>query len=161
LTRLAVRGNTRISIPAKRSFRPNDRVLGRYAGKFAALPDGLPFSIRLLLEDGQGRRKAEGAFASRTFNQLPAALQLQALPLALQREAEARPAKDDDGLADLLVAALKGLGLEVDNPAYRHVIGLREKLKYHGLGHLFPNAATRQERYGCSPPSPAATEELP
>jgi hypothetical protein len=154
LTRLAVRGDEEIEVPGKWIFTPNDRVAGRYAGKFAMLPDGLPFSIRLLLEDGRGTKRKDSAQSARTFPQLPDAVQLQVLRYALELErsrGEALPNFSRRAAAvtfrDLLYEALKKLKLAVDKPTEQHVKNLKERLDMNGLGTLFPNVQTRQESY--------------
>jgi hypothetical protein len=158
LARLAVRGSEAITAPGGPAFKPNDRVLGRFARKFALLPDGLPFSLRLLLQDGRGKRpEATSTFPS--FNRLPDAVQLQVLERAKQLEQAAGAAVEDDKFRDYLFQALQELRLPVEKPHYQHVTGLREKLRHHGLEHLFPNAKTRQESYARAPAA-AADEEV-
>jgi hypothetical protein len=155
LTRLAVRGSTDVEVKDY-SFNPNDRVLGRYAGKFAALPDGLPFSLRLLLVDGQGRRELPEERADWSFGDLPEALQLWALRRALELEAQGdKPrALTDEKFAGLLDQALKENGINLDRRSgltSNHVLNLRNKLKYNGLDHLSLNRKERQQLYDRQP----------
>jgi hypothetical protein len=150
LTRLAIRGGALVDVPGRAHFRPNDRGLERYAGKFASLPDGTAFSLRLLLQDGQGKRKAAAAPDGRTFNSLPDALQLLALHRALAAEARTGRAGTDEEFADRLFEALKPLGVELDRRTTlraSHVIGLRERLSYNGLPGALANRKERQRHY--------------
>jgi hypothetical protein len=151
LTRLAVRGSTKVQLAQKVAVKPNDRGLARYAGKFAVLPDGLPFSLRLLLEDGQGKGQRDpGGPREWSFGDLPDAIQLQALRAALAAEAQTREAVKDEEFADLLDAALKRLDIHLDRRTgltRKHVVNLRAKLEYQDLARLFPNRMERQEQW--------------
>jgi hypothetical protein len=145
MTRLAVRGQARLDETGTDRSRHNDVGLERYAGKFAALPDGLPFSLRLLLEDGQGKRKAAGP----SFNQIPYALQLRALRQALARERQEGAYRTDAEFAGLLAEVLGSMGIALDartgEVGREHIVGLRQKLEYHGVGGLFPNRSERRK----------------
>jgi hypothetical protein len=68
LLRLAVKANEKVPLgeDTGAAFTPHDIGLERFAGKFAALPDGTPFSIRLLLLDQRGRERGNNF-----FDQLP------------------------------------------------------------------------------------------
>jgi hypothetical protein len=159
LSRLAVSGSAEVVVegylredasdrpggPGRYKFTPNDRGLERYANKFAALPDGTPFGIRLLLLDGRGRPDPH------PFKQLPAAVKLEALRRALEAEARGGRAGEDEAFRDRLQEALRSLGLVLDKPTYRHVLNLRVTLQRNGLGHLFPNAQERQRAYDRAP----------
>jgi hypothetical protein len=148
LTRLAIRGLAKVSIQGEASFSPNNRGLGRYAGKFATLPDGLPFSLRLLLVDGQGKKK--NASGEPSFNDLPDALQLRALRAALAREKQEGQAKSDSQFAGLLADVLRGMGIDLDQRTgltAAHLRNLRDRFNYHNLEGLFPNRYDRQRAY--------------
>jgi hypothetical protein len=150
LTRLAIRGSDVVEVPRQLHFAPNDRGLERYSGKFAVLPDGMPFSLRLLLEDGQGKSKADPTAAVAGFNRLPYAIQLQALRAALADEARTGKAESDKKFAARLLGALTKMGIRLDlreTLLVKHVTDLRRKLEYHGLGHLFLNRLQRQRCY--------------
>jgi hypothetical protein len=151
LGRLAVGSNTHLMLAdgtgGHVSFTPHDRGLGRYAGKFAALPDGMPFSLGLLVRDGRGRRKEN----SHPFDRLPEAIKFLGIRQALAAEAVQRTACDDNTFRSQLRDALASLGLVVDKPTEDHVVRFRETLKRHDLGHLFPNARARQKEYDNRP----------
>jgi hypothetical protein len=145
LTRLAIRGQTMLA-PGRDSRTPNDIGLERY-GKYALLPDGVPFSLRLLLEDGRGRHKGNGPA---TFIRLPYAVQLCALRAALDRERGRGEAVSDDDFVDLLHEALREMGIELnrqDGVRHGHVTELRRKLKKCGAADLFPNEKQRRREY--------------
>jgi hypothetical protein len=150
LTRLSIQGGDVVDVPGRARFLPRDRGLGRYAGKFALLPDGTPFSLRLLLEDGQGRNRTDRNAGERAFHSLPDAIQLQALRTALDEEARTGRADTDADLANRLRVALEGLGIVLDVRTTllpRYVAGLRERLVYHGLPEVFPNRMQRRKSY--------------
>src|SRR5205823_1016071 len=92
LARLAIAGNSKVVISgiddtdATLRFTPNDRGLEKYVSKFASLPDGTPFSLRLLLTDKRGKKKAQEEEAS-AWNQLPWAIKLEVLGRILAGEA--------------------------------------------------------------------------
>jgi hypothetical protein len=157
LSRLAISGSAKVVVtdyqkeqaaegaggPAGYQFTPNDRGLERYVNKFAALPDGTPFGIRLLLLDERGR-KAENP---NPLQQLPAAVKLEVLRRALEAEAQAGKADTDNAFRDRLQEALRSLGIDQAKPTEKHVQDFRQYLKRNDLGHLFPNAQERQRAY--------------
>jgi hypothetical protein len=125
-------------------FTPHDVGLERFANKFAALPDGTPFSLRLLLLDQRGREASD-----HFFDQLPEAVKLLALRRALQQERAKGIAVSDNAFRDDLQRALEELlGTPVPKPTEDHV---RRRLRDHynrkGLGDLFPNQRERQREY--------------
>ena len=124
-------------------FKPNDRGQERYAKKFAALPDGTPFSIRLLLLDARGRRPAD----PHPFDLLPMAVKLQALRRILDAEQRAGQAFDYDRFRAEFQTALDDLGIAIDRPTWKHVKNLLENLATNGLGEAFPPKEERQRRY--------------
>ena len=153
LTRLAIEGHTKVVIenleredgsPCPRyQFTPNDRVLERYVGKFAALPDGTPFSLRLLLLDKRGKKKDDAA----AWSILPWAIKLEALGRILAEEAAEGQACDDDAFRGKMQSKLKEMKVDVPKPTWDDVKNLRELLKRNGLGHVFPNARERQRSH--------------
>ena len=162
LGRLAVNANASLSIAAEGAgaaplrFTPHDRGLQRYAGKFAALPDGLPFSLRWLLKDGRGQKGS-----SHPFDQLPLGVKLLALRRVLRAEEEAKQATKDDGLREPICDALAQMGIPIEKkPTWRHITRLREALKRHGLGHLFPQQKDRQKDYANSSAAPVAPGDV-
>jgi hypothetical protein len=148
LSRLAIAGQESIPLDEHASFSPNNRGLERYAGKLALLPDGVPFSIRLLLEGSKrGRRSANEDLANHPFGRLPESIKLLALRRALQREREQGRAHSDEEFRGLLGEALKEMGIPVPRPYWKHVEMLRSSLKRKGLADVFPNAVQRQACY--------------
>ena len=157
LARLAISGSAKVVVadyqkeqaaegaggPAGYQFTPNDRGLERYANKFAALPDGTPFGIRLLLLDERGRKAAN----PNPLQQLPAAVKLEVLRRALEAEAHEGKADTDNAFRDRLQEALRSLGIDQAKPTEKHVQDFRQYLKRNDLGHLFPNAPERQRAY--------------
>jgi hypothetical protein len=122
-------------------FTPHDRGHERYANKFAALPDGTPFSIRLLLLDARGRPDPH------PFKHLPMAVKLQALRSILAEEEKLGQTYDYERFREEFQQALDRLGVAVDRPTWNHIKNLFETLARSGLGDLFPDKEERQRRY--------------
>jgi hypothetical protein len=122
-------------------FTPNDRGQERYVSKFAALPDGTPFSIRLLLLDKRGRPD------NHPFKRLPLAVKLQALRSVLDREQQHGQVFGYERFREELQRALDELGIAIDRPTWAHVKNLFETLARAGLGKIFPDGKERQRRY--------------
>jgi hypothetical protein len=173
LLRLAVKANAKVGLGADggvgrpapsaegagAAFTPHDLGLERFAHKFAALPDGTPFSLRLLLLDQRGRERG-GHF----FDHLPDAVKLLALRRALHRERTRGEAVSDNNFRELLQEALEELlGTPVPRPTEDQVRRrLRDNFKRKGLGDVFPNQSARQQQYDRArrgSPDPAAPEE--
>jgi hypothetical protein len=157
LSRLAVTADTLIE-PAHIPFRPHDRSLKRYHGKIAALPDGMPFSMRLLLLDLRGRRHSllTQAPASGLLD-LPDAVLLLALRRVFAAEAKEKQAHGDYQLGPVLRKVLAEMGIRLSaRPSEEEVRTLRERRNWKKLG-LFLNARRRGQQYGAQP---AADEEL-
>jgi hypothetical protein len=178
LTRLAANGGTPFA--AGRADNPNDRGLEQFRGKFAALPDGLPFSLRLLIRDDRGNKKGKkGASEPECppgvvrFSGLPWFIRLQTLCGALRdEEREILAAEDFDSkmltderfakrLYDAANGAMQG-DVRVVEPAVADLTELRRTLKVlggrpgaDGLRDLFPNAAGRAARYRAQRARPA------
>lgn len=149
LLRLAIKASEKVAFgeggtESGEAFTPHDVGLERFANKFAALPDGTPFSIRLLLLDQRGRERGE-----HFFDQLPDAVKLLALRRALQRERERGTAVSDNDFRDEIQHALQELlGTDVPKPTEDQVRRrLRDNFKRKGLGDLFPNQTSRQREY--------------
>jgi hypothetical protein len=150
LLRLAVKAGEKASLGEGKgaTFTPNDIGLERFANKFAALPDGTPFSIRLLLLDERGKNKSgkDGGY----FARLPRAVTFLALERALQREerVEKPEAVSDYAFCPSLRDELeKLLGAEQELPGEEDVQRLREWLTRNGLGDRFPNQRERKRKY--------------
>jgi hypothetical protein len=138
LSRLAVAADMPIE-SAKVPFIPHDRGLERYQSKIAALPDGLPFSLRLLLLDRRGKRNRRRD----PFLDLPDALLLLAVRRALALERQAARVHSDYEFGPLLRKALAELGVALASaPSEEQVRTLRERRAWQRLG-LFPNARSR------------------
>jgi len=138
LARLAISGRTG-------KCKPIDRGLKLYVNKFASLPDGTPFGIRLLLLDERGRPDPH------PFKQLPMTVKLVALLLALEEEKREGRAYKDNDFRDKLQEALETLGIHLDEkPTQDQVINLRVTLQREGLGELFPKASMRQQAYAAA-----------
>jgi hypothetical protein len=148
LSRLAVTADTLIE-PARVPFRPNDRGLKRYHGKIAALPDGMPFSMRLLLLDLRGKRQTHSPQATASgFLDLPDAVLLLALRRAFAAEAKEKKAHSDYHLGPVLRTILAEMGITLSaRPSEEEVRTLRERRNWKKLG-LFLNARQRQRLYG-------------
>jgi hypothetical protein len=174
LARLAVIGSTSFKLPAdgktpETTQTPNNIGLDRFTGLFAALPDGTPFSIRLLLK-GLTRR---GRFSVKDedlkehpFGRLSLEQRLRAVQRALEiedRQIEERArtgqpfqAWTNDELRDYLRQTVKELfGLDIPVPTSVHLKNLKDALKRHGREEAFPNQRARQsmylEQYGSRP----------
>ena len=140
------------SVPASELFEnkngvgqhcPSDRTLPQY-GKFAALPDGVPFSLRLLFQDNRGKNTN-----SKWFKSLPYVLKLIAFEHVRRQEAERGVIFTDIELAAMMERALADLGLVDPARSYitdGNIRGFRDKLKKKGLGYLFPNARQRRRQ---------------
>jgi hypothetical protein len=161
LSRLAVTADTLIE-PARIPFRPHDRSLKRYHGKIAALPDGMPFSMRLLLLDLRGKRHslAEQVPASGLLD-LPDAVLLLALRRVFAAEAKEKKAHSDYQLGPVLRKVLAQMGIKLPaRPSEEEVRTLRERRNWKKLG-LFPNARERRQQYGARPVAGEELEENP
>jgi hypothetical protein len=145
LSRLAIPADTRVGT-AEVPFTPSDRGLKRFHAKFAALPDGTPFSLRLLLRDQRGK-KPRRTPARSGFLELPDALLLLAVRRALAHEARDSRARSDYDIGTLLRRALEELGVTLPAaPTEEEVRTLRERRTWKAL-ELFPKAARRQRGY--------------
>jgi hypothetical protein len=163
LLRLAIEAGEKVRLgeETRAAFTPHDVGLERFANKFAALPDGTPFGLRLLLLD---RRGTEGS--EHLFDRLPDAVKLLALRRALQREQQAGKAVDDyefGGEIQKALAELLGMEVhEVDRPTEDQVRRrLRDNFKRRGLPNVFPNQAARQVSYDRAAAIPCTPTEKP
>lgn len=148
VSRIAIVGSDKVSLGERATFQPNNRGLERYAGKLALLPDGMPFSLRLLVKGAApAQRSRDPEMAQHPFGSLPEAVKLLALRRALAREANERQARSDEDFRALLGQALTELGLDMPRPFWKHVEMLRSGLTRRGLPDVFPNARVRQRRY--------------
>lgn len=147
LTRLALTGAEKIPLGDSASFLPNNRGLERYADKLALLPDGLAFSLRLLLKATTAQRSKDPDMASHPFGSLPEVVKLLALKRALALEAAEGQARTDEEFRALLGQALTELGLDMPRPYWKHVEMLRSNLTRRGLPDVFPNSRRRQQIY--------------
>jgi hypothetical protein len=170
LLRLAIKPGDPIRFAEEQGggYTPTDLTLERFANKFAALPDGTPFSLRLLLLDERGRKSGENdvealfdvtdnagtvsrteSYANTVLNALPDALKLLVLRRALALEEETGKADDDAEFCRYVQKAFKEvIGAKVKMPDQRQVQRLRSDwLKRNGLGHHFPNRRERQRKY--------------
>src|SRR5262249_6918254 len=133
-----VAADTRIE-SAKVPFIPHDRGLERFQSKIAALPDGLPFSLRLLLLDRRGKRQLRRD----PFLDLPDPLLLLAVRRALALERETGRMHSDYEFGPLLRRALGELGVPLPSaPTEEQMRTLRERRAWQRL-RLFPNARAR------------------
>jgi hypothetical protein len=151
LSRIAIVGSDKVPLANTASFQPNNRGLERYAGKLALLPDGLPFSLRLLVKgSAPAQRSRDPEMANHPFGALPEAVKLLALRRALAAEAAEGTARTDEDFRALLGQALSDLGLDIPRPFWKHVEMLRSNLTRRGLPDVFPNARQRQRWYDSS-----------
>jgi hypothetical protein len=142
LTRLAIPAATAIRTPAL-SFTPDNRGLRHYHAKFAALPDGLPFSLRLLLPDRRGRKPASPS-ADADFLDLPEPVLLLAVRKTLAAERQLGQVWSDYDIGPPLKRTLESLGVALATaPSDVAVRRLRERWKRRGLS-LFPKASDRE-----------------
>ncbi len=145
LTRLAISADTRIDSAAV-PFTPNDRSLKRFQAKFAALPDGTAFSLRLLLRDQRGKRGGAASGGSGLLT-VPDPLLLLAVRNAFAVEAGEKRARSDYEIGPLLHQTLLELGVALTSaPTEEEVRTVRERRQWKKLG-LFPKAAARQKGY--------------
>ena len=146
LSRLSVTGQHEYA-RASGTASGSDIGLGHYVYKFASLPDGMPFSIRLLLARGDSGLKDSAPGDSLAFATLPLALRLLALATALRREREEKRVRSDELfrvlLRDEAVRLLGGVSLPaISVTAVRR---FREWLERNGHGVLFPSAPDRKK----------------
>jgi hypothetical protein len=148
LTRLALGADTTIATAAV-PFAPDNRGLNRYLGKFAALPDGLPFSLRLLLKDLRGRKpntreRDPQKAADARFLALPESLLLLAVRRTLDRERRLNQVWSDYDLGPQLRTTLQTLGVHLERAPGEKTVGrLRARWVRGGLS-LFPKASERR-----------------
>ncbi len=147
LAKISLTGADRIPLAEGASFQPNNRGLERYVGKLALLPDGLCFSLRLLLKGTLPPRSKDPDMANHPFSALPEVVKLLALKRALALEAAEGVARTDEDFRALLGQALTDLGLAMPRPYWKHVEMLRSGLTRRGLPDAFPNSRRRQQAY--------------
>jgi hypothetical protein len=155
LSRLAVEASAKVTLEldggGEVTRRMSDLGLERFAYKFAALPDGTPFSLRLLLQDQRGRHRAGNDNPSadvHPLDVLPLSIKLLALRRALATERElGRAHTDGDFCAVYQKAVEQTIGASIEMPEEEaHVTHFREYLERRGL-HIFPNRAEREKQY--------------
>ena len=154
LCRVAVKARERIQVEGQGSFRPSDRMLLRFQNKIAALPDGTPFALGLLLGDDRGRKGGGGAAGRSGLADVPDAMKLLGLRRALKAEQKTGTAQDDAAFGRTLREALASLGIPLrSNPTDAELTDLRERFndtrrkgKIRRF-RLFPNRRERQRRY--------------
>jgi hypothetical protein len=165
LNRLATTGQEAYQGAEGYETTPNDLGLEHYRHKFAALPDGTPFSLGILLSGGASgqkkRARAPDASAdtadSHPFDQLSAGIRLLALTRALKREREDGWVRADVDFRELLRAEASALtGIPMEAMPTRSVTRLREFLKRNGLAQLFPNAPQRRRAQAAQPIPPGS-----
>jgi hypothetical protein len=160
LLRLAADAGEEVALgeDSKAAFTPHDVGLERFAGKFAALPDGTPFSLRLLLLDKRGRKGGEGY-----FDRLPDAVRLLALRKALARERQQGRAVEDHDFCPSIQKALEELlGFRIERPTDDQVRRrLRDNFKRRGLAPPFRNKTERQQSYNEEAARSKAPEQQP
>lgn len=160
LLRLAITGGDKVRLgeQEKATYRPKDIGLEGFANKFVALPDGTPFSLRLLLLDKRGRQRGEDV-----FDRLPDAIKLLALRRALRSEEQTRVAVSDLEFCGTIQQAIEELlGMEIPRPAEEPVRRqLRDNFKRKRLGNLFPNRDDRQRAYNQRTPAASGPCEDP
>jgi hypothetical protein len=148
LARLTVTGQHEFARTSGGSVKASDVGLGHYRYKFAALPDGVPFSIGLLLAGGKTGAKGSGAGAGcPTFETLPVGLRLLALAAALRRERDEEHVRGDDLFRVLLRDEAARLLGNPSLPAVPVTVvrRFREWLERNGRGDLFPGAPDRRK----------------
>jgi len=139
---------------------PSESAAANYSsrlGKFAALPDGTPFNLCLLLRDGRGKRTRPTPGGPPAFEDLPRARQLQLVRQILRDEATGViPKSQGKALSDAevfqhVLVRLEGEGLHLAVPRQAEwkdkMSRFRESLKKDGLGDIFPKAADRDRQY--------------
>jgi hypothetical protein len=148
LLRLAVHMKEKILVGGKH-YRTAANNVGpeKFAYKFAALPDGMPFSVRLLLRGG---KKEDNTIQ---FSDLPDPLQFLIVCRALEREEDAVSAGGDVASTD--AAFYEYIATVLREPEYNlsfvkpaadnYLSTLRPKLARAGLGHVFPKSAARKK----------------
>jgi hypothetical protein len=138
LTRLAIAPATKIQAP-RLAFTPRDRGLKLYHAKFAALPDGLPFSLRLLLSDARGRPPEEDGDG--LFLQLPEPVLLLALRRTLALERRQAQSWSDYEVGKQIRTVLEGMGIALPTaPTDEAMRTLRERWGKE----VFPNRTARK-----------------
>jgi hypothetical protein len=149
LLRLAAPGSEKVAVEGKSSATPNNIGQALYAGKLAALPDGTPFAIELLLGGtDQGRKSENPELARHPFRSLPDAIKLMAYRRALEKERQEGTVRDDLEFRRLLLDALNDVGAPIEEALFpEHVSRFREKLKKAGLEELALNAPQRRKKY--------------
>ena len=130
--------------------------------KIAALPDGMPFSMRLLLLDLRGKRHTVAAQAPASgLLDLPDAVLLLALRHIFAVEAKEKKAHGDYQLGAVLRKVLAELGIKLlARPSEEEVRTLRERRNWKKLG-LFLNARQRRQQYGARAIADEEMEENP
>jgi hypothetical protein len=153
LGRLAVIAEEKVALPLDNGGTAKRRIgsdigLERFAYKFAALPDGTPFSLRLLLQDNRGKNKGAEPAAANPLDPLPLSIKLLALRRVFALERQQGSAYSDFDFCPEYQKALEQLiETPIDMPDRSHVRRFRELLVRRHAGHLFPNAKERDKQY--------------
>jgi hypothetical protein len=116
----------------------------RNHGQLITLPDGMPFTIKLLFPNEIGGPPVTD------FDRLPEAFQLLGVRLALDREKQERRANPDRETMRLAIAILReyGFDLEVPDEQLAPIAKrIRDRLRHHGLQRMFPNQNEKRLLY--------------
>jgi hypothetical protein len=179
LNRLAVTGEHEFPGADKYQVKVSELGLERYRYKLASLPDGLPFSIGLLVAGGAAGNKGQDDNEEKhPFQRLPMALRLLAWRQTLHREQDAlrlkRLAKPwaDEQLAAALREELQNLtGISMPEMQVDLLRRFRDELKreakrtsddaraQNALLRLAGNKSDRKKQYQESPPPPSEFED--
>ena len=140
-------------------FRPNDLGSKRFDQKFALFPDGIVFSVGLLLRDDRGHKHKKGdsriqSTSSTKLADFSDAFVLSCIQQVFDHEILAGKAMQDGEFAKELRKAVSALtGERIDIVTDDDIRNLRTRMnryrKKHGNGYreLLPNRIKRQQEY--------------
>jgi hypothetical protein len=171
LNRLAVSGEHKFPNAEGHESAVSELGLERYRYKLAALPDGMPFSIGLLVAGGDSGNKGQGETAEEfAFHRLPMAVRLLAWRQTLRLEQEmfdqkeiAKTWSDVELAARLRETAQKACGLDLPEIDVARLRRFRDELKREAerrpegareqseLLRLAWNRSERQQQYQGAP----------
>jgi hypothetical protein len=160
LARLSRSVQEPVPVELNYQFKPKD-IGDHFGTKWALLPDGVTFALKLLLQTGRGRKAARPE--ADVLKNLPDAVLLDALAHAFATERKTGAAVPDRDFGRLLQRALLDLGVPIahppDGPELRNLRARFNDEKGGKRFVFFPSQRERQSAYADGKPAVARLAE--